>query len=181
LKDVKLGENYALIISNNAGLWSYNIGDTVRFTSLEPYRIQVTGRIKHFISAFGEHVIGEEVEYSLMKAAKEEGAQITEFTVAPLIQQADGKSYHEWFVEFANKPPDLGSFANKVDVNLREKNIYYDDLIRGHILQPLNIRIVRKNGFIDYMKSVGKLGGQNKVPRLSNDRQLASALENFLE
>ena len=181
LKEVKVGENYALIINNNAGLWSYNIGDTVRFVSLEPYRVQVTGRIKHFISAFGEHVIGEEVEYSLMKAAKEEGAQITEFTVAPLIQQGQGKSYHEWFVEFANKPPDLGDFAKKVDVNLREKNIYYDDLIRGHILQPLNIRIVRKNGFIDYMKSVGKLGGQNKVPRLSNDRQLASALENYLE
>jgi hypothetical protein len=181
LKDVKEGENYALIINNNAGLWSYNIGDTIRFVSLDPYRVQVTGRIKHFISAFGEHVIGEEVEYSLMKAAKEEGAQITEFTVAPVIQQGQGKSYHEWFVEFSNKPPDLSSFAKKVDVNLREKNIYYDDLIRGHILQPLNIRIVRKNGFIDYMKSIGKLGGQNKVPRLSNDRQLASALENFLE
>jgi hypothetical protein len=181
LKDVKEGENYAMIINNNAGLWSYNIGDTIRFVSLDPYRVQVTGRIKHFISAFGEHVIGEEVEYSLMKAAKEEGAQITEFTVAPVIQQAQGKSYHEWFVEFSNKPPDLSSFAKKVDVNLREKNIYYDDLIRGHILQPLNIRIVRKNGFIDYMKSIGKLGGQNKVPRLSNDRQLASALENFLE
>ena len=181
LKDVKEGENYALIINNNAGLWSYNIGDTVRFVSLDPYRLQVTGRIKHFISAFGEHVIGEEVEYSLMKAAKEEGAQITEFTVAPVIEQGKGKSYHEWFVEFSNKPPDLTSFAGKVDVNLREKNIYYDDLIRGHILQPLNIRIVRKNGFIDYMKSIGKLGGQNKVPRLSNDRQLASALENYLE
>jgi len=181
LKDVKEGENYALIINNNAGLWSYNIGDTVRFVSLDPYRLQVTGRIKHFISAFGEHVIGEEVEYSLMKAAKEEGAQITEFTVAPVIEQGKGKSYHEWFVEFSNKPPDLNSFAGKVDVNLREKNIYYDDLIRGHILQPLNIRIVRKNGFIDYMKSIGKLGGQNKVPRLSNDRQLASALENYLE
>jgi len=181
LKDVKEGENYAMIINNNAGLWSYNIGDTIRFVSLDPYRVQVTGRIKHFISAFGEHVIGEEVEYSLMKAAKEEGAQITEFTVAPVIQQGQGKSYHEWFVEFSNKPPDLSSFAKKVDVNLREKNIYYDDLIRGHILQPLNIRIVRKNGFIDYMKSIGKLGGQNKVPRLSNDRQLASALENFLE
>ena len=181
LRDVKEGENYALIINNNAGLWSYNIGDTIRFVSLDPFRLQVTGRIKHFISAFGEHVIGEEVEYSLMKAAKEEGAQITEFTVAPLIQQGQGKSYHEWFVEFSNKPPDLTSFANKVDVNLREKNIYYDDLIKGHILQPLNIRIVRKNGFIDYMKSIGKLGGQNKVPRLSNDRQLASALENFLE
>jgi hypothetical protein len=181
LKDVKEGENYALIINNNAGLWSYNIGDTIRFVSLDPYRVQVTGRIKHFISAFGEHVIGEEVEYSLMKAAKEAGVQITEFTVAPLIQQGKGKSYHEWFVEFSNKPPDLSSFARNVDVNLREKNIYYDDLIRGHILQPLNIRIVRKNGFIDYMKSIGKLGGQNKVPRLSNDRQLASALENFLE
>ena len=181
LRDVKPGENYALIINNNAGLWSYNIGDTIRFLSVEPHRIQVTGRIKHFISAFGEHVIGEEVEYSLMKAAQEEGVQITEFTVAPLIQQGNGRSYHEWFVEFSSKPSDINSFAEKVDVNLREKNIYYDDLIRGHILKPLNIRSVRKNGFIDYMKSVGKLGGQNKVPRLSNDRLLASALEKYVE
>jgi len=181
LKDVKVGENYALIVSTNAGLWGYSIGDTVRFVSTEPYRLVVTGRTKHFISAFGEHVIGEEVEYSLMKAADEEGLHITEFTVAPMIQQGEGKSYHEWFVEFENKPSDLSQFAIKVDTNLRNKNIYYDDLITGNILQPLQIRAVKKHGFIDYMKSVGKLGGQNKVPRLSNDRKLAGELEKYIE
>jgi hypothetical protein len=180
LKDVKVGENYALIINNNAGLWGYNIGDIVRFISTEPHRIQVTGRIKHFISAFGEHVIGEEVEYSLMKAAKEENVSIREFTVAPVIG-GKGKSYHEWFVEFENTPSDLKRFAERVDKNLREKNIYYDDLISGNILSPLNIRPVRRNGFIDYMKSIGKLGGQNKVPRLSNDRKVVQDLERFAE
>jgi hypothetical protein len=179
LKDVKTGENYALIINNNAGLWGYNIGDTIRFVSTEPYRIVVTGRIKHFISAFGEHVIGEEVEYSLMKAAKEENISIREFTVAPVI--GDGRSYHEWFVEFENTPADLKRFAERVDKNLREKNIYYDDLISGNILSPLNIRPVRRNGFIEYMKSIGKLGGQNKVPRLSNDRKVVQELERFAE
>src|SRR5450631_388958 len=181
LKDVKTGENYALVVSNNAGLWGYNIGDTVRFLSTNPYRLVVTGRIKHFISAFGEHVIGEEVEYSLMKAAEEAGLHITEFTVAPMIQQDGGRSYHEWFVEFENRPADMREFAIKVDTNLRNKNIYYDDLITGNILQPLEIRPVRKNGFINYMKSVGKLGGQNKVPRLSNDRKLAEELEKYIE
>ncbi|GGB01119.1 hypothetical protein GCM10011511_25570 [Puia dinghuensis] len=181
LKDVTTGEHYALVVSNNAGLWAYSIGDMVRFTSVNPYRLVVTGRTKHFISAFGEHVIGEEVEYSLMKAAEEAGLHITEFTVAPMIQQEKGKSYHEWFVEFGNKPGDLAAFADKVDHNLREKNIYYDDLITGHILQPLKIRAIKKHGFIDYMKSVGKLGGQNKVPRLSNDRNLAVELEKYTE
>ena len=181
LRDVKVGENYALVVSTNAGLWGYSIGDTVRFVSTNPYRLVVTGRIKHFISAFGEHVIGEEVEYSLMKAAQAEGLQITEFTVAPMIQQGGGKSYHEWFVEFENKPADIREFAIRVDANLRAKNIYYDDLITGNILQPLQIRMVKKNGFIDYMKSVGKLGGQNKVPRLSNDRKLAGELEKYIE
>jgi hypothetical protein len=181
LKDVKAGENYALIINNNAGLWGYNIGDTVKFVSLNPYRIVVTGRVKHFISAFGEHVIGEEVEFSLMKAAEEEGVHIREFTVAPKISQDKEKSYHEWFVEFENPPANLKNFALKVDSKLRGKNIYYDDLIAGNILQTLQIRQVRKNGFIDYMKSIGKLGGQNKVPRLSNDRKLASELERWVE
>ncbi|MDP4149918.1 MAG: GH3 auxin-responsive promoter family protein [Bacteroidota bacterium] len=181
LRDVKVGENYALVVNNNAGLWGYNIGDTVRFLSVNPYRLVVTGRIKHFISAFGEHVIGEEVEYSLIKAAEEAGLHITEFTVAPMIEQGKGKSYHEWFVEFENNPSDIREFARKVDTNLRHKNIYYDDLISGNILQPLQIRPVKKHGFIDYMKSVGKLGGQNKVPRLSNDRQLAEQLEKYIE
>jgi hypothetical protein len=179
LEDVKVGENYALIISNNAGLWAYNIGDTIKFISLNPYKIIVSGRIKHFISAFGEHVIAEEVEHALLKAAKEEGIKFTEFTVAPFISQTKGKSYHEWFIEFENMPADLLRFAKKVDNNLRVKNVYYEDLIAGNILEPLKITPVRKNGFIDYMKSIGKLGGQNKVPRLSNDRKLADELKAF--
>ena len=180
LKDVKIGENYALIINNNAGLWGYNIGDTVKFVSVNPYRLVVTGRVKQFISAFGEHVIGEEVEFSLMRAAEQQGIKITEFTVAPMIQQGDGKSYHEWFVEFENKPIDMEIFSTQVDNNLRAKNIYYDDLITGNILQKLQIRTVKKNGFIDYMKSIGKLGGQNKVPRLSNDRKIADDLKKYV-
>jgi hypothetical protein len=176
LRDVKVGENYAMIINSNAGLWGYNLGDTVKFVSTDPYRLVVTGRTKHFISAFGEHVIGEEVEYSILKAAEEEHVQITEFTVAPFVNKNEGKSYHEWFIEFENRPGDINSFANKVEVNLRKKNVYYDDLISGNILSPLKITAVRKNGFIDYMKSIGKLGGQNKVPRLSNDRKIADEL-----
>ncbi len=179
LKDVKIGENYALIINSNAGLWGYNIGDTVKFVSLNPYRIIVSGRIKHFISAFGEHVIGEEVEFALLKAANEENIKITEFTVAPYVQQGEGKSYHEWFIEFENFPDNMDSFTKKIDDNLRKKNVYYDDLIAGNILQTLRINIIRKNGFIDYMKSVDKLGGQNKVPRLSNDRNFADDLLPF--
>lgn len=180
LKEVQLGENYALVINSNAGLWGYNIGDTVKFVSLNPYRIVVTGRIKHYISAFGEHVIGEEVEYSLMKAAEKEKIKITEFTVAPMVEQGEGKSFHEWFVEFEEQPQDISRFASEVDSILREKNIYYDDLIAGNILQTLQIRPVRKNGFIDYMKSIGKLGGQNKVPRLSNDRKIADELQKYV-
>ncbi|MBN9297798.1 MAG: GH3 auxin-responsive promoter family protein [Filimonas sp.] len=181
LRDVKVGENYALIINNNAGLWGYNIGDTVKFVSTNPYRLVVTGRTKHFISAFGEHVIGEEVEYALMKTANERNIKIIEFTVAPQVQQGEGKSYHEWFVEFENEPADLAAFIQSVDTNLRDKNVYYDDLISGNILQTLKITPIRKNGFIDYMKSIGKLGGQNKLPRLSNDRKIADALQNYVQ
>ena len=181
LKDVKVGENYALIINNNAGLWAYNIGDTVKFVSTNPYRLVVSGRIKHFISAFGEHVIGEEVEQALMRAANEEHIKIIEFTVAPMVQQGQGKSYHEWFVEFENIPENMEAFIEKIDNHLRNKNVYYDDLIRGNILQRLKITQVRKNGFIDYMKSIGKLGGQNKLPRLSNDRKIAEAMKAYLK
>ncbi len=180
LKDVKIGENYALIINSNAGLWGYDIGDTVKFVSVDPYRIIVSGRTKHFISAFGEHVIGEEVESALMKAANEENVHITEFTVAPMIAADAGKSYHEWFIEFENLPADINDFAQKIDDDLRKKNVYYDDLIAGNILHPLKISPVRKNGFIDYMKSIGKLGGQNKVPRLSNDRRIAGEMQPFI-
>ncbi|WP_276504941.1 GH3 auxin-responsive promoter family protein [Terrimonas pollutisoli] len=181
LADVKVGENYALIINSNAGLWGYNLGDTVKFVSTNPYRLVVTGRTKHFISAFGEHVIGEEVEQSLLKAAEEEHVQITEFTVAPFVSEGEGKSYHEWFIEFENKPANMQAFAKKLDENLRQKNVYYDDLIAGNILRPLKLTAIRKNGFIDYMKSVGKLGGQNKVPRLSNDRKIADELIKWMD
>lgn len=181
LKDVKVGENYAMVINSNAGLWGYNIGDTVKFVSTEPYRLVVTGRTKHFISAFGEHVIGEEVEYSLLKAAEEANVQVTEFTVAPYVNKGEGKSYHEWFIEFGNSPSNIREFAGRLDEYLRKKNVYYDDLISGNILTPLKITVVRKNGFIDYMKSVGKLGGQNKVPRLSNDRKIADDLVKWTE
>jgi phenylacetate-coenzyme A ligase PaaK-like adenylate-forming protein len=177
LQDVVLNKNYALIINNNAGLWGYNIGDTVKFVSLAPYKIVVTGRIKHFISAFGEHVIAEEVEHALLSVAKKYNIHITEFTVAPNIAQNEGKSYHEWFVEFENKPNDMSSFSLEVNNALREKNIYYNDLIKGNILQPLVIRSLPKNTFINYMKSIGKLGGQNKVPRLSNDRKIVEEMK----
>jgi len=178
LKDVEVGANYAIIISSNAGLWGYQLGDTVKFISKNPYRVVVTGRTKHFISAFGEHVIGEEVEYALMKAAKEEGLEVIEFTVAPQVNPSDELlPYHEWFVEFAVAPADINSFRLKVDQLLREKNIYYDDLISGNILQPLKITLLQRDAFRNYMKSIGKLGGQNKVPRLSNDRNVADAIQ----
>lgn len=180
LQDVELGKNYALILNTNAGLWGYSIGDTVKFVSKDPYRIVVTGRIKHYISAFGEHVIGEEVEYALMDAAKKEGAEITEFTVAPQVSPSEGGlPYHEWFIEFAKAPSDLHSFALHVDDMLQKKNIYYRDLIEGRILQPLVIRTLQKDAFRNYMKMEGKLGGQNKVPRLSNDRKIADGLKEF--
>lgn len=181
LKDVKVGENYAMIISSNAGLWAYNLGDTVKFLSVDPYRIVVSGRTKHFISAFGEHVIVEEVESAILKATEENNVQIREFTVAPMIDGVGGKSYHEWFIEFEHTPPDLSFFAGKLNENLRRKNMYYDDLITGNILESLKITPVRKNGFVDYMKSIGKLGGQNKVARLGNDRVIADGLKAYEE
>lgn len=176
LKEVKVGENYALIINSNAGLWGYNIGDTVKFLSVDPYRIVVSGRIKHFISAFGEHVIGEEVEKAMLDTTSSTQTHITEFTVAPFVQQGEGKSYHEWFVEFENAPEDISRFRSQLEENMRQQNVYYDDLIKGNILQPLKLTVLKKNAFIEYMKSIGKLGAQNKVPRLSNDRRIADEL-----
>ena len=181
LKEVALGVNYALIISSNAGLWAYNIGDTVKFVSLDPYRIIVSGRIKHYISAFGEHVIAEEVEAALLKTSAELNVKITEFTVAPFVSKDSGKSYHEWFIEFEDKPSNIDSFVDMLDHHLRLKNVYYDDLIKGNILNKLKLTIIQKNGFVNYMKSIGKLGGQNKVPRLSNDRNIADQLMQFAE
>ncbi len=181
LGQVALNTNYALIINSNAGLWGYSIGDTIKFISLNPFKIMVTGRIKHFISAFGEHVIAEEVEYALMRAAEEENIRIIEFTVAPQVNPKEGGlPYHEWFVEFENTPKDFNAFASKVDGYLQKKNIYYEDLISGSILRRLELRQMKKNSFIEYMKAEGKLGGQNKVPRLSNDRNIADKLEAYI-
>ena len=181
IKDVELAVNYVMIISTNAGLWAYNIGDTVMFTSLKPYRIIVSGRIKHFISAFGEHVIGKEVEHALKEAIEIDGnASVSEFTVAPQINPASGLPYHEWFIEFENEPENLSVLAQKIDESLQKQNSYYLDLIEGKVLQPLKISSVEKSGFQGYMKSVGRLGGQNKIPRLTNDRKIANVLAKYL-
>jgi hypothetical protein len=181
LKDVKIGVNYAIILNTTAGLWGYNIGDTVEFTSIKPYRIKVTGRIKHFISAFGEHVIGKEVEKALNDSILNTSINISEFTVAPQVNPTSGLPYHEWFIEFETEPENLEDFATKVDASMQAQNIYYFDLIEGKILRPLIIRKVKKGGFHEYMKSIGKFGGQNKIPQLSDNRKIADVLENYLE
>ena len=174
--EVELNVNYVLIISTNAGLWGYNIGDTVQFTSLKPYRVIVSGRIKHYISAFGEHVIGKEVECALQEAMIGTNIRVNEFTVAPQITPTEGLPYHEWFIEFENEPEDSVIFAEAIDNAMRKQNVYYDDLIVGHVLRKVVIAKVAKSGFQDYMKSIGKLGGQNKIPRLSNDRSIVDLL-----
>jgi len=176
LKDIELGINYAIILNTNTGLWGYNIGDTVKFVSKNPYRLIVTGRIKHYTSAFGEHVIAEDVEKALAAACGDEDVEIVEFTIAPQVNPAEGLPYHEWFIEFSKTPKNINSFGKKIDNAMQQSNIYYKDLIKGNVLQPLIIQSVRKDGFINYMKSQGKLGGQNKVPRLSNDRKIADEL-----
>ena len=174
--EVEQAVNYVLIISTNAGLWAYNTGDTVAFTSLSPYRVIVTGRIKHYISAFGEHVIGKEVESALKEAMEGTDVRVNEFTVGPQINPDSGLPYHEWFIEFENEPQDINTFALAIDKAMRKQNLYYDDLISGNILRTVVVTKVSKNGFQEYMKSIGKLGGQNKLPRLSNDRKIADAL-----
>jgi hypothetical protein len=179
IKDVKLGVNYVMIISTNAGLWGYNIGDTIEFTSLKPYKVIVSGRIKHFISAFGEHVIGKEVEHALNEALQQSGASINEFTVAPQIDPIEGLPYHEWFIEFEKEPENIQLFAKTIETSLQVQNSYYLDLIKGKVLQPLQVTKIQKDGFQSYMKSIGKLGGQNKIPRLSNDRKIAKTLTNY--
>lgn len=181
LGEIELDKNYAIVLNTSAGLWGYSIGDTVKFISKNPYKILVTGRIKHYISAFGEHVIGEEVEYALLTVAKEEGLEVTEFTVAPQVNPEEGElPYHEWFVEFVKAPVDMEEFRLKVDQQLQKKNIYYSDLIEGKVLQPLKISMLQPHAFINMMKAEGKLGGQNKVPRLTNDRDLADKLQKYL-
>jgi hypothetical protein len=181
IEEVELGKNYAVIINSNAGLWGYSIGDTIKFVSKQPHRIVVTGRIKHFISAFGEHVIGEEVENAMkLTLQKFPGTELVEFTVAPQVTPTEGLPHHEWFIEFSKPPQNLEAFSLELDNQLRELNVYYDDLITGNILRTLRVTVLPKNGFIDYMKSIGKLGGQNKVPRLSNDRKIAEQLHKLM-
>lgn len=178
--EVELGKNYAVIINSNAGLWGYSLGDTVKFVSDKPYRVVVTGRIKHFISAFGEHVIGAEVEQAMKFALEQtKGVEIVEFTVAPNVTPESGLPLHEWYVEFGKRPDDLEAFEKLLDSKLRELNVYYEDLISGKILRPLKIISMKKDSFRNYMKSRGKLGGQNKVPRLANDRTIADELIAF--
>lgn len=177
LEEVQVGKQYALVLSNNAGLWAYNIGDTVKFISTNPYRLVVTGRIKHYTSAFGEHVIAEEVERSMQEVLQKMPAEVVDFHVAPQVSPTAGElPYHEWFIEFAKTPQDLKTFALLLNEAMCQKNIYYRDLIKGNLLQPLKISCVVKNGFTDYMKSQGKLGGQNKTPRLANDRKMGDGL-----
>lgn len=180
IKDVELNVNYVMIISTDAGLWAYNLGDTVQFISLKPYKVIVSGRIKHFISAFGEHVIAKEVEEAMQLAVKETGASINEFTVAPQITpEGNELPYHEWFVEFEKEPSDMDSFINLLDNSLQKQNSYYFDLIDGKVLQTLKVTSIAEGGFNAYMKSIGKLGGQNKVQRLANDRKVADGLSSF--
>jgi hypothetical protein len=180
LKEVAVGVDYVMIISTNAGLWAYNLGDTIRFISVYPFKIVVSGRVKHFISAFGEHVIAKEVEEAMLIATKDTNASVTEFTVAPQITPKDGAlPYHEWFVEFEKLPEDMDLFIRKLDEALQEQNSYYFDLIVGKVLQTLKVTPIQTAGFTGYMKSIGKLGGQNKVQRLSNDRKVAEGLSKF--
>ena len=180
LAAVKKGVNYAIILNTSAGLWGYNIGDTVVFVSLKPYRIIVSGRIKHFISAFGEHVIGKEVEQAMEKALQAHDARVTEFTVAPQVTPEAGLPHHEWWIAFDSAPEELATFAKTLDLSMRKQNTYYDDLITGGVLCPLVIKPLPADAFEKYMKKIGKLGGQNKTPRLTNDRKIADALNNQL-
>ncbi|RZK25554.1 MAG: hypothetical protein EOO63_15870, partial [Hymenobacter sp.] len=182
IAEVEVDKQYAVVLTSNAGLWAYSLGDTVRFVDLRPHRVVVTGRIKHFLSAFGEHVIGEEVEAALREAVRQHPeTEVTEFTVAPLVSDDPSQpSRHEWLVEFAQPPRAAASFAAALDTALRQRNTYYDDLRQGNILVPLLLTVLPAGAFQRYMKSVGKLGGQNKVPRLGNDRGLAEGLLKML-
>lgn len=180
LAEVKTGVNYAIVLYSNAGLWGYVLGDTVKFTSTLPYRIVVTGRTKHYISAFGEHVISEEVDRALANTMKyHPEVKVAEYSVAPQVSPAEGLPHHEWFIEFSQMPANMPAFERRLDEQMRRCNTYYDDLVKGAVLEPLRIRALRQGAFIDYMRSLGKLGGQNKVPRLSNTRVLANELEQY--
>ena len=183
INEVEKETNYVLVVSTNAGLWGYNTGDTVEFTSLAPARIKVTGRYKHFISAFGEQVIGSEVEKALRKTLINEKISLKEFTVAPKVNPKKGLPFHQWWIEFDQEVSSkkIKKIEKELDRNLQSLNSYYKDLVQGKVLKPLEIVVVKKGGFKSYMESIGKLGGQNKLPRLSNDRKIVDLLINFRE
>ena len=178
VKNVETGINYVLIISTTAGLWAYNTGDTIAFTSLFPHKIIVTGRYKHFISAFGEHVIASEVENALKQSLKKSQLKVNEFTVAPLINPKKGLPFHQWWIEFENAPKneELEKLISSLDKNMQIQNTYYKDLVDGKVLKKLEIIVLKKDAFKKYMKKRGKLGGQNKLPRLSNDRKIVEEI-----
>ena len=176
LSTVETGVNYVMIVSTNAGLWAYNTGDTIVFTSLVPPKILVTGRYKHFISAFGEHVIASEVEQSLAETSNFFNVIISEFTVAPKLENAGNLPCHEWCIEVEKGDFNMEEFSKSLNSAVCNKNIYYRDLIEGKVLKELEIVVVKKGAFKNYMKAKGKLGGQNKIPRLSNNRELIEAV-----
>jgi hypothetical protein len=193
LEDVETGKDYAIVLTTNAGLWAYNLGDLVRFVTKDPYRLVVTGRVSQFLSAFGEHVIASEVEGALAEVCQATGVQVDEFHVAPMVNPPDGGlPYHQWIMEIGSivgpvKTQNFASlqaqamhpFGAQLDQSMRRRNPYYDDLIAGHVLQPLKIVAVRKGSFQKYLASVGKLGGQNKVPHLADGREIADAIISF--
>lgn len=177
LEEVELGKNYALIISTNGGLWRYKIGDTIRFTSLNPFRIQVSGRTRHFINAFGEEVMVDNAELALSRACKATGAEVLEFTLAPEYMQADKQGRHEWLIEFSKNPDNSAAFASLLDAELRKINADYDaKRYQDMALLPARVHSAPPGLFYQWMKSRNKLGGQHKVPRLSNTREYLDPL-----
>jgi hypothetical protein len=168
---------YALVVSTNAGLWAYQMGDLVQFVTTKPHRVVVAGRVSHYISAFGEHVIGTEVEQAMSYAQELfPGVTVSEFSVAPVVVNGDGLPHHQWLIEFHQAPHNLPAFARALNERMIKLNIYYKDLLVGNILEPLQVVSLPAGTFAAYMRTQGKLGGQNKVPRLANDRKLADAL-----
>ena len=171
LTGVELGKNYAMLISTACGLWRYMIGDTVKFTSKDPYKFVITGRTKHFINAFGEELMVDNAEQGLARACQETGAQVAEYSAAPVFMDADAKCRHQWLIEFAVMPDSLEKFAEILDKSLQEINSDYEaKRYKDITLQPLEIIVARPKLFHDWLKEKGKLGGQHKVPRLSNSR-----------
>lgn len=172
LEEVEINKNYAMLISTSSGLWRYMIGDTVKFTSKKPYKFVITGRTKHFINAFGEEIIIDNAEKGLAKACKETGAQVNEYTAAPVFMDTEGKGRHQWLIEFSIMPNDISKFAKVLDETLQEVNSDYEAKRHKSIaLEQLELIVARPDLFHDWMAKRGKLGGQNKVPRLSNNRE----------